>query len=72
MPKLPRAKEVDRVLRSLGFELVRQSGSHAIYKNSVGKRVTLPVHGGKSISIGVFNAIIKDLEISQKDFWKIK
>ena len=72
MPKLPRAKEVNKVLRSLGFELVRQNGSHAIYKNNLGKRVTLPVHSGKSISVGVFGAILKDLELNQKEFWKIK
>ena len=72
MPKLPRAKEVEKVLHRLGFELARQSGSHAIYKNVTGKRITLPVHGGKSISVGVFGAILKDLEINQKEFWNIK
>jgi predicted RNA binding protein YcfA (HicA-like mRNA interferase family) len=72
MPKLPRSKEVEKVLRKLSFELVRQNGSHAIYKNASGKRVTLPVHGGKSISVGVFGAILKDLELNQKDFWRIK
>jgi predicted RNA binding protein YcfA (HicA-like mRNA interferase family) len=70
MPKLPKAREVERVLRSLGYELSRQSGSHAIYKNKEGKRVTLPVHGGKEISVGVFTAILSDLAMSKEDFWK--
>jgi predicted RNA binding protein YcfA (HicA-like mRNA interferase family) len=72
MPKLPRAIEVEKVLRVLGFVLIRQSGSHAIYKNTDGKRITLPVHGGKTISIGVFRSILKDIEINQKDFWIMK
>ena len=43
--KLPRitAGKVTRVLEKVGFVLVRQSGSHRIYKNSEGKRVTVPV-----------------------------
>ena len=69
MPKLPRPREVERVLRKLKFRSVRQSGSHIIFKDSSGKRITLPVHGGKTISPGVFSSILKDLDISEKDFW---
>ena len=72
MPKIPKAREVERVLKSFGYELSRQSGSHAIYKNNEGKRIVLPVHGGKEISIGVFMAILSDLNISKDDFWKKK
>ena len=69
MPKLPRPREVERVLRRLEFRSVRQSGSHIIFKDSSGKRITLPMHGGKTISPGVFFSILKDLNISEKDFW---
>jgi predicted RNA binding protein YcfA (HicA-like mRNA interferase family) len=39
--RLPRitAAEVIRALERAGFSLVRQSGSHKIYKNREGKRV---------------------------------
>ncbi|WP_456475264.1 type II toxin-antitoxin system HicA family toxin [Candidatus Pyrohabitans sp.] len=39
--KLPRvtAREVIRVIEKLGFHLVRQSGSHKIYKNDKGVRI---------------------------------
>ncbi|MFZ8829577.1 MAG: type II toxin-antitoxin system HicA family toxin [Armatimonadota bacterium] len=33
----------------MGFYLARQSGSHKIYKNQEGKRVTVPYHAGKII-----------------------
>jgi predicted RNA binding protein YcfA (HicA-like mRNA interferase family) len=38
MPKLPRvtAKQIIAVLEKKGFLLARQSGSHMIYKNSLG------------------------------------
>ena len=71
MPKLPKSKEVERVLKKLGFRSVRQSGSHAIFKNSSGIRTTLPIHGRKTISPGVFFSILKDLEISEEDFWDV-
>ncbi len=70
MPKLPKAKEVEKVLKSLDYVLSRQSGSHAIYKNKEGKRIVLPVHGGKEISVGVFLAILSDLDMSKEEFWK--
>jgi len=40
MPKLPRvtAEEVIKVLKKRGFKLVRQSGSHMIFRNDKGKR----------------------------------
>jgi predicted RNA binding protein YcfA (HicA-like mRNA interferase family) len=46
MPKLPRltAREIAAVLERTGFALTRQSGSHQMYKNAAGKRVTHPFH----------------------------
>ncbi len=43
-PRLPRvtAAQIVRVLEKQGFWLTRQSGSHRIYKNEAGKRVTVP------------------------------
>jgi predicted RNA binding protein YcfA (HicA-like mRNA interferase family) len=72
MPKLPKAREVEKVLKSLGYTLSRQSGSHAIYENREGKKIIVPVHGGKEISVGVFGAILSDLDMSREDFWKKK
>ncbi len=48
-PRLPRvtAAQAIKVLEKLGFQLVRQSGSHKIYKNSSGNRVTVPYHSGE-------------------------
>ncbi len=46
LPRVP-ADKVTKVLERVGFVLVRQSGSHKIYKNREGKRVTVPYHSGK-------------------------
>jgi predicted RNA binding protein YcfA (HicA-like mRNA interferase family) len=66
MPKLPRvtAGEIIAVLEKSGFSLARQSGSHMIYKDAVGKRVTVPYHGSKILHPKVLKSILRDAELS--------
>ena len=54
--KLPRVNAADavRVLEKVGFFLARQSGSHRIYKNAEGQRVTVPYHSGKELHPKIF------------------
>ena len=74
MPKLPRitADEVIRVLTRAGFFLVRQSGSHKIYKNEKGMRVTVPYHAGKTLHPKVLQSILRDADISVEAFDKLR
>ncbi len=67
--KLPRitAKEIIRVLENKGFYLARQSGSHKIYKNKVGIRVTVPFHAGKILHPKLLKAILNDVNISVEE-----
>ena len=64
--KLPRitASEIIKVLERVGFSLARQSGSHKIYKNTEGKRITVPFHAGKTLHPKILKSIIKDADIS--------
>lgn len=66
MPKLPRltARQVVAVLEKLGFSLARQSGSHMIYKNTGGKRVTVPFHASKILHPKVLKSILRDADLS--------
>lgn len=66
MPKEPRvtAKEIITVLEKCGFVFSRQSGSHMIYKNDKGKRVTIPYHGSKTLHPKVLRSITKDADLS--------
>ncbi len=52
-----------KLLRDNGFVFVRQSGSHALFKNDLkNKRVVVPIHS-KDIPKGTLHAILKDAEI---------
>ncbi|MEK7604648.1 MAG: type II toxin-antitoxin system HicA family toxin [Patescibacteria group bacterium] len=69
MPRLPRvtAREIVSVLEQRGFVLSRQDGSHQIYKNSDGKRTTVPFHGSQILHPKVLKSILKDTGISPAD-----
>ena len=66
MPKLPRvtAREVIAVLEKSGFSLARQSGSHMIYKNAAGRRVTVPFHASRTLHPKVLKSILRDADLT--------
>ena len=68
-PKLPRltASEIVKILEKVGFSFARQSGSHAIYKNTKGLRVTVPVHGAKILHPKILKSIMNDTELSSSE-----
>ncbi len=68
--KLPRvtAAEAIRVLEKVGFFMARQSGSHKIYKNTAGKRVTVPYHSGKVLHPKILKNILRDTDLSLEEF----
>ena len=70
--KLPRltANEIIKILEKKGFRLARQSGSHRIYKDENGKRVTVPYHAGKILHPKVLKSIAKDAEITDDELRK--
>lgn len=70
--KLPRvtAKDVVRVIEKTGFTLSRQSGSHRIFKNNEGKRITVPMHSGKILHPKILKSILTDAELTVEEFKK--
>lgn len=73
MGKLPllKAREVGKVLEKLGFNLIRQEGSHMFYKHPDGRTTVIPDHRGEEIDRGLLNKIIKkDLEVTREEFLK--
>lgn len=67
--KLPSitCKQLVKILEKKGFCFSRQSGSHAIYKNEIGRRTTVPIHSGKIIGRGLLSQIMKDTDITVED-----
>jgi predicted RNA binding protein YcfA (HicA-like mRNA interferase family) len=67
--KLPRvsANKIIKILKKKGFKLVRQSGSHMIFRNSEGVRVTVPYHAGKMLHLKVLKNIMNDAKIAPEE-----
>lgn len=58
-------REVDRVLKSNGWILVRVSGSHFQYRKvGAPNAIVVPNHNGKDLSIGVIKDLKKKTGIS--------
>ncbi|BAB73523.1 type II toxin-antitoxin system HicA family toxin [Anabaena sp. FACHB-709] len=70
MPKLPglTGKKVINTLEKLGFQVVRQRGSHVQMEHDDGRLVTVPVHAGKTIGRGWLSKILRDAELTREEF----
>lgn len=70
MTKLPVLKgaEIIKLLQAIGFEVIRQRGSHVYLRHSDGRRTVVPVHKGKDIDRGLLRKIIRDVELSYQEF----
>jgi predicted RNA binding protein YcfA (HicA-like mRNA interferase family) len=73
MPKLPRltARQIIAVLQKIGFVQTRQSGSHIIYRNGVGRRVTVPFHGPRILHPKVLQSILRDADLNAESLLKL-
>lgn len=75
MTKLPllTAKEFFKILQKLGFEKIRQEGSHVFFKHADGRTTVVPNHSGEELDRGLLNKIVKkDLRISRDEFMKYR
>jgi predicted RNA binding protein YcfA (HicA-like mRNA interferase family) len=71
MPKLPRVSgaEAIRALTRLGFERIRQRGSHVVLKRTRADEVTgcvVPMH--PELAVGTLRGILKLARVSVEEF----
>ena len=60
-----------RVLRKLGFEVVRIKGSHHFLRHEDGRATVVPVHAKETIGVGLFHKILKDGDLAVDDFLRV-
>ena len=67
MPKLPRISGQDAIqaLRRLGFEQVRQSGSHIVLRKDH-KGCVVPLH--KELKVGTLAGLLRQAGVSTEEF----
>ena len=57
-----------RILRKLGFEVVRIKGSHHFLRHDDGRTTVVPIHAKETIGIGLFHKILKDCDLTVDEF----
>lgn len=72
MPGIPvlKPREVIAILKALGFNEVRQRGSHKQFRHPDGRCTTVPVHAGRDLSPILLRQIIKDISLTVDEFLK--
>ena len=61
-------RKVVKILKTLGFQLVRQRGSHQQFRHSDGRCTTVPFHASRDISPPLLRQIAKDIHLSVEEF----
>ncbi len=70
MTKLPVVdfKTFERVLRKLGFERVRQKGSHVIFRHPDGRGTAVPNHAGRDLTRPLLRDILTEINLSIDEY----
>ncbi|CAD5930128.1 YcfA family protein [Planktothrix agardhii] len=63
-----KVKELEKVAQKLGFEKVRQKGSHARWQHPDGRATTIPIHGNTEIGGWLLSQILKQMGITEPEF----
>ena len=70
MTRLPviDAGRMEALLVRLGFQRVRQKGSHVLYRHPDGRITTVPHHQGRDITRPLLRSILRDIDLSPEDY----
>lgn len=61
-------KDLEKKIMKLGFQPLRQKGSHVFYKHPDGRATTIPFHGNYDISPILLTKILKEIKISREEY----
>lgn len=69
--QLINAKTMEKLLFNIGFENVRQSGSHVFYRHKDGRTTTVPFHSSKDLARPLIREILREINLSVEEYNKI-
>ncbi len=61
-------KTMEKILLSLGFQAVRQKGSHVFYRHPDGRTTTVPNHPKRDLARPLVREILREVEITPEEF----
>lgn len=60
-------RKMSRALAALGFQQVRQVGSHVTFEHADGRKVTVPNHPGTDLGRGIVRSILRQIGVTWED-----
>ena len=69
-PRL-RGRELIAALKVAGFNVARIKGSHHFLKHSDGRATVIPVHAGETIGPGLYNKILRDVDLTNEELLRL-
>lgn len=64
-------RSMEALLLRLGFERVRQKGSHVFYRHADGRTTTLPNHPGRDLARPLLREILREIELTPERFHQL-
>ena len=66
------AQTMEKLLFHLGFQRIRQKGSHAFYRHPDGRATTVPHHKGRVLARPLIREILREIEITVDEYSKYR
>jgi len=63
-----RFRQVEKALLRMGFEAVRQKGSHVFYRHADGRTTTVPNHPSRDLARPLVREILREIEVTPEQF----
>ena len=61
-------KTMHKLLTRLGFEAIRQTGSHVRYRHPDGRTCTVPDHGHQDLIRPLIRSILRDIRLTPEQY----
>lgn len=76
MSRLSKLRPVDadkivKALAKIGFQTIRQHGSHLVMKHPDGRITVIPIHKGEELGRGILRKIAKDVQVSKEELMQL-
>ncbi|HLD33554.1 MAG TPA: type II toxin-antitoxin system HicA family toxin [Candidatus Nanoarchaeia archaeon] len=70
--KLPMlsGEEIVKILKKIGFQEIRQRGSHRYMRHTDGRTTVVPIHSNRDIGRGLLKKILNDVDVTREEFMK--
>ncbi|MCZ7382091.1 MAG: type II toxin-antitoxin system HicA family toxin [Candidatus Methanoperedens sp.] len=65
------AKKVIKALEKIGFQQIRQKGSHLFMRHPDGRTTIITVHPGEEVGKGMIRKIINDAKITREEWLEL-